>query len=78
MASEELLGVVNESFSLHDFCANVYAHHPLMAQLIPGLWKACSAADWLGPPDSADIDRPFPYGTLGAHYDPKFGGIGFE
>ncbi|KAF4728741.1 hypothetical protein FOZ63_001583, partial [Perkinsus olseni] len=48
-----------------------------IARTLPTLWKHCTLVDWIGPPTHADIDRPYPEGTLGAVYDPRHGEAGF-
>ncbi|KAF4661956.1 hypothetical protein FOL47_006486 [Perkinsus chesapeaki] len=48
-----------------------------IAKKLPNLWKHCILVDWIGPPTHADMDRPYPEGTLGAVYNTKYGEAGF-
>ncbi|KAF4721846.1 hypothetical protein FOZ63_006223, partial [Perkinsus olseni] len=63
--------VLGKYTSLEDVCKLP------IARTLPTLWKHCTLVDWIGPPTHADIDRPYPEGTLGAVYDPKHGEAGF-
>ncbi|EER19686.1 hypothetical protein Pmar_PMAR012674 [Perkinsus marinus ATCC 50983] len=64
--------VLGKYTSLEDICKLP------IARKLPTLWKHCTLVDWIGPPIHADMDRPYPEGTLGAVYDPKHGEAGFR
>jgi hypothetical protein len=66
---------LSKIFSLHDLCAQ---STPKQMAMVPGLWEKCLSTHWVGPPYSPSPDLPFPYGTLGAVYDPSTGSAGFK